>query len=299
MQERFKPHILLFTVNLIYAANFTIAKIAMPEYISANAFIVIRAGIGALFFFLIHTFFIGEKVDRKDWPRMIACGAFGVAINQLMFFKGLAITTPINASLIMILTPIMVMLISAIILKELISSIKVLGVVCGLIGASLIILSGAKLIELSISKGDLFIFINATSYAFYIVFVKSLMKKYEALTVVRWVFFFGFLMVLPFGAFEINDVHWMTLPSYVWLSILYVLIGTTILAYLLNAMALKISTATLVSTYIYLQPLLAALIAIMAGQDVLSLKKVLAGVFIFSGVYLVSLKRKLPKSLNN
>lgn len=299
MQEKYKPHLLLFAVNLVYAGNFTIAKIAMPQYITPHAFILLRVAVGALFFYLIHSYFIKEKVQKEDWPRLVLCALFGVALNMLLFFKGLAITTPINAALIMILAPIMVLLVSTILMKELIPFAKVIGVISGLIGASLIILSGSNIADLSISNGDLLVFLNATSYAFYLVLVKSLMKKYEAYTVVRWVFFFGFLMVFPFGIKEFMEVQWQTMPTKAWLSILYVLMGTTIFTYLLNAFALKITSAALVSTYIYLQPLLATLIAVLAGKDVLTWKKVLAAVCIFLGVYLVSLKRKKPINLLN
>lgn len=291
MPKRYLAHILLFTVNWIYAANLSIAKIAMPAHIQPNAFIVLRAGIGALAFFLFHEIYIKEKVDKQDWPRMILCGMFGVAINMLMFFKGLAITTPINAGLIMILAPIFVLIISSIVLKEMVNAQKIIGVFSGLFGGALIILSGSSLAELTISRGDLFILINATSYAIYLVMVKSLMQKYEAFTVVRWVFFFGFLMVLPFGFHQLQDVEWNNLPRNVWLSIAFVLFGTTILTYLFNAMALKISSATLVSTYIYLQPLLATVIAVAMRTDKLDSRKLIAGVFIFLGVFLVSQKR--------
>ena len=292
MQDRFKPHILLFTVNLIYAGNYTVAKLAMPEYISPNAFIVLRAFVGSVVFFLIHSIWIKEKVAKGDWLRMILCGLTGVAINQLMFFKGLALTFPINASLIMILVPMIVMVIAAIFLKERISKFKILGIISGLGGAAVIILTGTSLADLSISKGDSFILINAISYSIYLILVKTLMAKYEPFTVMRWVFFFGFLMVLPFGAHQLDDVQWTTLPNIVWFSILYVLIGTTILTYLLNAIALRIAAVTLVSTYVYLQPLLATGIAIMAGKDELTPNKLLAGALIFIGVYLVSLKAK-------
>lgn len=292
MPERFKPHILLFIVNLIYAGNYTVAKIAMPAYISPNAFIVLRAAIGSIAFLLIHSIWIKEKIDPKDWIRLIFCGLFGIAINQMMFFKGLALTTPINAALIMITVPIIVMVFSAISLRERITFLKFSGVIFGLFGASIIILSGKQIADLAISKGDFFIFINATSYSIYLVLVKSMMKKYEAITVMRWVFLFGLIMVLPFGFNHLDEVSWTTLPNQVWWAIGYVLLGTTIMAYLLNAVALKISSATLVSTYIYLQPLLATVIAILSRHDSLSWRKVTAAVLIFIGVYLVSLKRK-------
>ena len=131
---------------------------------------------------------------------------------------------------------------------------------CGLSGAAMIIISGEHLGALSVSQGDLFILINATSYALYLVLVKSLMLKYQAFTVMRWIFFFGFFMVLPFGFADLLEVQWNSLPKVAWYSVAYVLIGVTILTYLFNAMALKTASASLVSTYIYLQPLLATLI---------------------------------------
>jgi len=291
MPTRLTPHILLFIVNLIYAGNYTVAKIAMPVYIAPEAFIVIRASVGALTFFFIQSIWVKEKIDPKDWFQLVLCGLFGIAINQLMFFKGLALTSPINASLIMITVPIIVILISAIALRERITYTKFFGVMLGLFGAAIIILSGKKIADLTISKGDFFIFLNATSYAIYLILVKSIMKKYEAITVMRWVFFFGLLMVIPFGVFQLQDIEWHAFPQKVWLAVAYVLVGTTILTYLLNGVALKISSSALVSTYIYLQPLMATIIAILSKHDTLNYKKIIAAVFIFFGVYLVSYKR--------
>jgi len=285
-----KPHILLFAVNLIYAGNYTIAKFVMPQYISPGAFVVMRAFVGASTFFIIHSLWIREKIEMSDWYKLILCGAFGVAINQMMFFKGLSITQPINAALIMITVPIMVLIIAAFTLGERINIFKILGVVSGLAGAAMIIISGESLTSLTVSRGDLYILINATSYALYLVLVKSLMTKYQAFTVMRWIFFFGFFMVLPFGLFEIGEIDWSSFQRTTWLAVAYVLIGVTILTYLFNAMALQTASASLVSTYVYLQPLLATLIAIGFGKDILTNQKVTAGLLIFLGVYLVSFR---------
>lgn len=294
MPERLRPHLYLFTVNLIYAGNFTVAKLSMPEYIRPEAYIVIRAAIGALVFAIIHRLWFYEKVDAPDWPRLVLCGLFGVALNQALFFKGLALTSPINASLIMITVPIMVLVISGIVLRDKVTGRRVAGILAGLCGAAMIIVYGKDIRQLTVSTGDLFIFINATAYAIYLVLVKSLMHKYEAFTVIRWVFFFGFIMLFfTFGTDPIREVEWGNLPSFVWFSVIYVLIGTTIMAYMLNALSLKISSATLVSTYIYLQPLLATIIAISLGKDSLSIHKVTAGLLIFLGVFLVSFKPKV------
>jgi len=285
-----KAHIALFLVALIYGANYTIAKEVLDnEHIKPIGFILMRVVTGLVLFTLIHSFYIKEKVDRKDFLRLILCGFFGVAINQTFFFSGLKLTTPINASLIMTTTPILVLITSSIMIGEKVTPRKILGIAVGCSGAVLLILNGEKI---NFGKdqilGDMMIFINATSYGIYLVIVKSLMKKYNPITVVKWVFIFGTLFVFPFGLGELTEVRWATFSYSIWLSIIYVLFFTTFLAYLFNAYALKTVNPSVVSIYIYLQPLLATTIALIFAKDNLAAIKVISGFLIFLGVYLVS-----------
>jgi drug/metabolite transporter (DMT)-like permease len=277
--------------NLIYALNFTIAKDVMPNFILPSAFILLRV-IGALFLFSFSYFiFFFQKIEFKDILRFAICGLFGVAINQLFFFEGLNLTTPINAAIVMTTNPILVMLLSFIIVKEAISFRKILGITLGFVGASTLILSdGAIDLSSNNSTGNLFVFINATSYGLYLVIVKPLLNKYHPLTVLFYVFAFGLLFVLPFGYDDLTIVKWGTIPVNIYLEIIFVVVCTTFIAYLLNSSALKTLTASTVSIYIYLQPILASLFAIFLGADFLDEKKIIASVLIFSGVYLVSIR---------
>jgi len=286
-----KAHISLLIANLIYALNFTIAKDVMPNFILPSAFILLRV-MGALFLFSFSYFiFFFQKIELKDILRFAICGLFGVAINQLFFFEGLNLTTPINAAIVMTTNPILVMLLSFIIVKEAISFRKILGITLGFIGASTLILSdGAIDLSSNNSTGNLFVFINATSYGLYLVIVKPLLNKYHPLTVLFYVFAFGLLFVLPFGYDDLTIVKWGTIPVNIYLEIIFVVICTTFIAYLLNSSALKTLTASTVSIYIYLQPILASLFAIFLGADFLDEKKIIASALIFSGVYLVSIR---------
>ena len=148
--------------------------------------------------------------------------------------------------------------------------------------------------------GDMLILINSVSWALFVVLVKPLMKKYNTFTVVKWVFLFGFVYVLPFGLTEIQDVNWQQLPPQIWRDILFVVLATTFLAYVLNTYALRALSPSVVSIYIYLQPFLASLIAILYYKnDELDLRKLTAGVLIIFGVYLVSMpfKKRVNKSV--
>jgi drug/metabolite transporter (DMT)-like permease len=291
LNKTLTAHISLLIANLIYALNFTIAKDVMPNFILPSAFILLRV-IGALFLFSFSYFiFFFQKIEFKDILRFAICGLFGVAINQLFFFEGLNLTTPINAAIVMTTNPILVMLLSFIIVKEAISFRKILGITLGFVGASTLILSdGAIDLSSNNSTGNLFVFINATSYGLYLVIVKPLLNKYHPLTVLFYVFAFGLLFVLPFGYDDLTIVKWGTIPVNIYLEIIFVVVCTTFIAYLLNSSALKTLTASTVSIYIYLQPILASLFAIFLGADFLDEKKIIASVLIFSGVYLVSIR---------
>ena len=279
----------IFSANLIYAINYIVAKDVMPDYLNPSPFILLRAiGATSLFWF-ISLFTPKEKIEKKDYWRLILCALFGVTINQLSFFKGLSITSPINAAILMTCTPILVLITSAIIIKEKITRNKVLGIIMGMIGAIILIGFGSSLSFNSSSIiGDLFILINALSYGTYLVLVKPLMRKYTPLTVIRWVFSIGLLFVFPVSYNEAILTNWSAIPTVIWWEITYVIIGVTFFAYLLNIYALKNVSPSVVSTYLYVQPVLTAIIAILLQRDSLSITKILATILIISGVWFVS-----------
>jgi drug/metabolite transporter (DMT)-like permease len=295
MNKQLLAHLLLFVAQFLYGANYTIAKEAMPEFIQPFGFVLLRCLGGTALFWLVGLF-VKEKIDRKDLPKLMLVAVFGIVINQLMFFKGLSLTHPINGAVVMISTPIMVLIMAAIIIKERITSRKALGIGIGLVGTLMILVVGKKLSFSSDTfLGDVFIFINATAYGVYLVLISPLMKKYHPVTVIKWVFLLGLFMVLPFGYEQFSEVAWSTLPPKAVWAMVYVVIGLSFFAYLFNTVALKYVSPSVVSSYIYLQPIIASLVAIWMGKDHLDWIKVLSAVLICIGVYLVSAKTKLPQ----
>ncbi|MFT4663691.1 MAG: drug/metabolite transporter (DMT)-like permease [Polaribacter sp.] len=289
-----KAHLALFAVALIYGANYTIAKeVLNNEYLQPLGFILMRAASACFLFWILNMATIKEKVERKDFGLLVLCGLTGIAINQMLFFSGLKLSQPINASLIMTTIPIMIIVIAPLLTKERITWWKASGVLTGAVGAVLLVLYG-KSVQLGKENlmGDIFLFLNATSYGLYLVLVKKLMQKYHAFTVMKWVFTFGLLFIIPFGAPQLVDVDWSSFPTSIWLAIAYVLLFTTFFAYLFNAYALKIVSPTVAGIYVYLQPLLTTMVALWTGKDELTMIKVLAGMLIFFGVFLVTQKPK-------
>lgn len=297
MKQNLRPHIYLFIVNAFYGAGFTVSKIVMPQYIKPFGFILIRVAITTVLFFALHRLWLNEKIERRDIGLLVLCGLFGVVINQEMFFMGLSITTPINASLIMIMTPILVYVISFFLSHEKVTWQKITGIALGASGALIIMGGNGFNFNSSTVLGDLFILINATSYAVYLVIVRPLMKKYHPLTVIKWVFFTGLLPVALIGWKQFTEIEWNNFTGPTWLAVAFIVICVTFFAYLLNILALRQLHSSVVGAYIYLQPVLATVISIALGKDKLSAEKIVSAILIFAGVYLVSFagKLKLPE----
>jgi drug/metabolite transporter (DMT)-like permease len=286
-------HVAMFLVALIYAANFSLAKMAMPDYVGAFGFILLRVSAAAALFF-ISSAFIREKVEKKDIGTLVLTSIFGVALNMLTFFKGLELTTPINGALIMLMTPILVLVFSFVVLKEKLNFLKIIGIGLGLGGALMLTLSNSNAASDYAPNplwGNILVGINAASYGVYLIMVKPLAKKYHPITIMKWNFGLGLLFVFPFGIQQTMQVNWQTMPYEIILVIAFVLFFVTFVNYLLNAIALTMVSPSVVGAYIYLQPVLTALIAVVGGHDNLTLTITISSLLIFVGVYLVSYKK--------
>jgi drug/metabolite transporter (DMT)-like permease len=276
-------------VSVIYGITFTIAKDVMPQYIDAYGFILLRVSGAMLLFWLSWLFMPKEKIALNDFPRIIAAAFFGVAFNMLTFFKGLSLTSPISASVIMVTTPMIVLILSAIILKERMRKRMVAGIILGLTGTAFLILYGRSVgSATNASIGNMLVLINAISYGFYLIIVKKLMDKYNAFTFVKWIYLFGFLMVLPFGWSQFEAANWALVPTLIYWKIGFVVVISTFITYLLNLLTMKELKPTTVAVFIYLQPVFATVFAIGLGKDELNLVKILSAILIFVGVYLVT-----------
>ena len=299
MKGIWKAHLFLFTTSLIQGFNFSVSKIVMPEYVSPGAIIIIRGICAALFFWSVDLLFVKEKVKNlQDFYRIILCTVFGVAINQLLFYKGLSLTMPINASLMVTISPVMVLLISAMIIKEKITGQKITGILIGAAGVISLLLSSSRKGPEDLFIGDLLILINATSYAVFLVLVKPLMQDYHPITVLKWMFFLGLFMVTPFGYEGLKEINWAEMPQEAAWSLAFVVVFATLVTYSLNVAVMKTVNPSLAGIYIYLQPAMATVIAVAMGKDTLTWQKAVFSIMILAGVYLVSRESKKPIAAN-
>lgn len=284
----------LFMVQLLYGLNYTIAKLVMNgNFIKPFGFVLLRVAGATFLFWLVSLVVPQEKIERKDFFKLFIAALFGVVINMLFFFKGLEFTSPIHASAIMTITPIIILVLSAYVLGEKITSLKIAGVVIGLIGALILTIYGksARAGD-NVPLGNVLIFLNAISYSVYVILIKKLTAKYHPFSFIKWLFLFGLIILIPFGYNELTEVQWETFTPNITYSVLFVIIGATFGTYLLNPLALNKLKASTVGIFIYLQPVIAGLFALYIGADFIDLLKVSAMVLIFTGVYLVTKKPK-------
>lgn len=289
MDRRKLAFLALFFVNLLYGINYVVAKGLMPEVIGPSGFIVLRV-LGATLLFWPVWLLNREKVAWSDAGRLVLCGISGVAVNQLMFFHGLMRTSPMHASIIMVATPILVLVLSGILIGERITRYKTAGVLCGAAGALVLIFLGQAAGGESSLPGDLFILVNASSYAVFLVIVKPLMSKYSAVTVMAWCFLIASVIVVPIGVHDLTLVQWPALTGVQVAGLLFVVVLVTFVAYMLNTWALRFVQPSVAGTFIYLQPVLAMVATLFmasSGQLGLGWSQGVGALLIFTGVWLV------------
>ena len=290
MNQRTFALIAVSIATLIYGVTYTIAKDVMPNYIKPYGFIVLRVSVATLIFWTAGLFIKQQKIEKSDYKKILIASFFGITINMLAFFKGLSLTSPISASVMMVTSPIMVLIFSSVLIRKPIGKQRILGVFIGLVGALFLITLGNSSTGTSTNSafGNFLVFLNAASYGLYLVLAKDLVKKYNPIVFIKWLYLFGLIFVIPFGYAELTAVVWQEIPTNIYWNISFVLLFTTCITYLFNLYGLSKLKPTTVSVFIYLQPVIATIYALIVGSDSLNLVKLCATLLIFLGVYLVT-----------
>lgn len=276
-------------------------KYISPSLIGPYGVNILRVGVSLILFWTVWLF--GKTaigIQKKHLPRFLLCGFTGVAANQMLFIKGLTMTSTIHASLLMLCTPLLITLFAFWVLKEKVTLFKAAGLALGIGGALLLILSKEKAGNNTASlSGDILIILNAIFYTIYFMLVKPLMKAYPPLHVIRWVFTFGFIMILPFGWMQFSSIQWSQFEVSHFASLSFIVICGTFLAYFFTVYGLQHLGAGVTGAYIYTQPIFAAIVATVVLHEQFTLQKILSGVMIFTGVFLVSRKNVTVAEVQN
>ena len=296
MQKKILPLLAATIATTIYGINHTVAKMVMPIYIGSLGLVFLRVLGATIIFWTISLFFKTKPIEKKDRLTILKCGLFGMSINIAAFIAGLDYSTPVNSSILIIISPIFVVILSFFIFKNKINFIKILGIILGFIGAIILILTADSnsSIGRNIPLGNFLFIVNSISYAYYLIIVKPMAEKYDLITLFKWLFLIGLIFNFPLGINQFLDVDWASLP--LWEAVLpmvFVVVGTTCMTYFLNGYALSKITSTEVAVFMYMQPIIGIVFAIFTKSDTITLIMFVASVLIFTGVYLTSvLKQK-------
>ncbi len=292
-QQTIRAHWAVLITNLIFGVNFSIVKYISPSLIKPFGLNLIRVAVAAMLFWLLFAVKPSKAgIDKKDIGRFLLCAFTGVAVNQLMFIKGLTLTTPIHAALLILATPVFILLLGFALRSEKITVQKIAGLLAAISGATLLFLGREQnAIGSNMLLGDIYIIINAVFYAFYYVLVKPLMQKYSPVHVVRWVFSIGLFMILPFCWSDFAAIEWGSFNTSHYAALAFVVIGATFLAYYFTVYGLQHLSASAVGAYIYLQPVFSAVISILYFHEALTAVKLVAATLIFTGVFFVNKKK--------
>jgi drug/metabolite transporter (DMT)-like permease len=294
MNKRYLALIAAFLATSIYGINHTVAKEVMPIYIGSSGFIMLRLLGATLIFWIISLFTPNEKIEKRDFFKILLASILGMCINMLAFFRGLELSTPINSGIIITLSPVLVLILSYFFLKEKVTLKKIIGILIGFSGAVFLILNSSKtgINAPNIPLGNSFFLLNASAYAGYLIVIKPLTSKYNIFTLMKWLFLIGLVLSTPITFNQFIEVNWTELPWFAIWRMAYVVIGTTFLTYLFNIYALKTLSPTTVGSFIYLQPIITIGFALITGNDVLDTTKLFSCLLVFIGIYLVSIRNR-------
>ena len=274
----------------MFGLSYSAAKLLTTEYLTSYALNVCRILVSLPLFWLLLLFKPSNPgIKRADIGRFVLCGLCGVTINQILFLKGVSLTSTIHASLLALGTPIFITAAAAWLLKDAFTRNKLLGLLFGLTGAGLLMANATNIrAGDNVLLGDAFIIINSISYALYFVWVKPLMQRYNPVHVVRWVFMFGGLMIIPFGWHDFTQTNFGNFTPLAWWAMAAIAIGATFIAYMGNIYSLKHLGPSITGSYIYSQPVFATAIAIVFLNEPFRWYHLLAAFLVFTGVWMVN-----------
>lgn len=280
----------MLVASILWGLSAPVSKEVLNAGVSALTLTTFRMVGGAAAFWLASLFVKQEHVEHKDLLQLFFAALFSIVLNQGTFVFGLSLTSPIDASVVTTMLPIVTMIVAAFYLKEPVTGKKVLGIFIGAMGALILILSNSGNMNSRSSSiwGDLLCLSAQFSFAIYLTVFRDLIKKYSGITIMKWMFIYASMCFVPFSYHDLTTVNFLDIPSVVYAEIAYVVIGATFVSYLLIMVAQKTLRPTVVSMYNYVQPIVASIVAVVIGMDTFGLVKSVAIVLVFLGVYVVT-----------
>ena len=283
-----KGHLCMALACIMWGLMAPIGKDAMTHGLNGIEMVTFRAVGGAICFWITSLFVERETVSARDMVRFFFAAMLSIVFNQCCYTIGLSITSPVNASIMTTTMPIVTMILAALILREPVTGKKVGGIVCGAVGASLLITASASPSADGNLLGDMLCLAAQCSFALYLTLFKHLISRYSVFTCMKWMMTYAAIVILPFSFSDLSALSWSSVPLSSWFEAGFVVLCGTFIAYICMMIGQKNLRPTVVSMYNYVQPIVACGVSVILGLGKFGLLQGVAIVLVFSGVYLVT-----------
>lgn len=291
---RLRGHVAMLGANSMWGLMAPVAKMVMAAGLVSPLLMTNFRILGAAMLFWVTSFFTPrEHVPPRDLLLLAGAAMLGILFNQGCYVFGVGFTSPGEASIITTTMPIWVMLLAAVILGEPITVRKVGGIVLGATGALILVVgaasTGAK--GDNPTLGDILVLTAQLSYALYLTFYRNFIKRYSVVTLMKWMFTFAAVALVPASVNEWLSAPWSDFTLRETAGVGYVVFFATYVAYICIMIGQKNLRPTLVGMYNYVQPIVASCVGVWLGLDTFGPSKFLAVALIFSGVFLVTISK--------
>ena len=289
-QRPLRAHLSMFTAELFWGLMSPLGKDAMTHGIDGIDMVSFRVLGAALLFWTASLFTTKVHVPKRDIMFFAGAAVLGIVTNQCLFTIGLSITSPINAIIVTTSMPIFAMILSFFILKEPVTWKKAGGVLMGCMGAVILILTSASAANAKVGNiwGDMMCLLAQLSFALYLALFNPLIRRYDVITVNKWMFLWASILIIPFSSGHVMQIGWANVPVRTWMETGYVIIFGTFLSYLLSIVGQRTLRPTVVSVYNNVQPIVAVTISVLTGISIFTFPQGLAIILVFAGVWLVT-----------
>lgn len=298
-------HLMILATTIIYSFNTNFMKVVMPEWISANGLVLLRCTTSTLAFWLIGLFIRPKKDSprptKKDIGMMLLGGVLGMGGNLLLYINGVALTGPIDAFVIRTSQPIIVIALAILLVHTPFNKYKAFGIILGLAGALYASLTPHQGVVKDSFGGDVLVFLSSVTYSFFLLLIQPYTRKFNSVTVMKWMSLASMLLALPFGIYSLIKAPVFTgeAPLHVWLEIGYTLVFATLLGYFLSVYALNYVSPFVESVYKYLLPITGATVSILMGLQKFSWHDPIALVLVIIGFILINHENNVSPQLQS
>lgn len=290
--NKIQAHAAIFFANVIFGLGVPVTKILLEDWVSPMTYMAVRCLGAAIIFWIIAAFMKSEHVERHDLLVIMVGGLMGVVVSQTLTAWALNYTSPVYFSLIATLTPVAVMLMAALFIGERITGLKFLGVLLGIGGAVLMVVMGQTSGSGSNDLlGITLAILSVLTWAIYMIITRKVAQKYTPVTQMKYVFLISAVVTVPLAGPELSAQPLFSADTFGWdgaLEMGFIVLGATVLGYFLIPFAMKSLSATTVSIYTNLQPMVASFVAIFIGQDRLTWDKPVAAILVLLSAYIVT-----------